>query len=80
MPLDRSENGRHIVRRTPPVLQYVQTQFAGAVDVWVKHLADELDPWRFVRVRLFEVHHEAKGAILKRRVRGTDDDGVPGVK
>jgi hypothetical protein len=46
----------------------------------MEHLADELDSWRFVRVRLFEMHHEAKGAILKRRVRGTDDDGVPGVK
>jgi len=43
----------------------------------MKHLADELDSGRLVRIRLFKVHHEAKGAILEGSVCGSNDDGVP---
>jgi len=75
--LNGSEDGGNVVRWTPAVLQDVQAQLAGAVNVWVKHLADELDAGRLVRIRFFEVHHEAKGAIFERGVCRPDDDGVP---
>jgi hypothetical protein len=43
----------------------------------MEHLTDKLDSWWFVWVLLFKVHDQAKCAILKGRVRGSDDDGVP---
>lgn len=80
MPLNGSENRRHVIRRAPAVLKNVQTQLARAIHVWVEHLTDELDPWRLVWICLFEMHHKAKGAIFKRGVRRSDDDGVPGTR
>ena len=56
MPLDACQDRSHIICRTPPVLQDIQAQFAGAVDIRMKHLADEFDPWWFVWILLFEVH------------------------
>ena len=43
----------------------------------MKHLTDELDAGWFVRIRLFKVHNEAKGAVFEGRVCGSNDDGVP---
>ena len=76
-PLNRRQNSSNIIRRTPAVLQDIQTQLPGAVDVRVEHLADELHPRRLVGVLLFEVHHEAEGAVLEGRVGWADDHCVP---
>jgi hypothetical protein len=79
IPLNGSENCSNVIRWAPTVLQNVQTQLTGAVNIWMKHLADELDARRLVRIRLFKVHHEAKGAVLEGRVCWSNDDGVPAV-
>lgn len=43
----------------------------------MEHLADELDLWRLVGVLLFKLHDESEGSVLKGRVCGADNDGVP---
>ena len=68
LPLNRRQYGRHIVSRTPAILQYIQAQLAGTVDIGVEHLANELDAGRLVGVLFFEVHHEAEGAVFEGRV------------
>lgn len=78
LPLNARQHSGHIVRRTPPILQYIQTQLSRAVDVGVEHLRDEFDAGWFVGVLLFEVHDEAEGAVFKRGVGWADDDSVPG--
>lgn len=77
LPLNTGQYGSNIVCRTPPVLQYIQAKFARIVYVWVKHLTDELDPRRLIRVLLLKMHHKSKSAVFKRCVRRPDDDGVP---
>lgn len=76
-PLNAGQDGGNIIRGTPPVLEDVQTKLSGSVDVWMEHLADELDARRFVGILLFEMHHKSKGAILERRVSWADDHSVP---
>lgn len=76
-PLDAGQDGGYVVCRAPPILQDVQTQLAGAVDIRVEHGADKLDAWRLVGVRLLEVHDEAEGSVFKGCVCGADDDCVP---
>lgn len=56
MPLNACQNRSYIICRTPPVLQDIQAQLSRTIDIRVKHLADELDSWRFVRILLFKVH------------------------
>ena len=75
--MNGSEDSGNIVRWAPAVLQNVQTQFTRTVDIWMKHLADELDTGRFVRISLFKVHHQAKSAVLEGCVCRSDDDRVP---
>ena len=75
--MNGSEDCGNVICWTPPILQNVQTQLTGAVDIWVKHLADELDAGRLVRIRFLKVHHEAKGAVLEGCIGGSDNDGVP---
>lgn len=77
LPLNTGQYGSDIVCRTPPILQYIQAQFARVVYVWMKHLTDELDPGRLIRVLLLKMHDQSKSAVFKRRVRRPDDDGVP---
>lgn len=43
----------------------------------MKHLADELDPGGFIRVLLFEMHHETEGAVLEWCVRGAYYHSIP---
>lgn len=43
----------------------------------MEHLTDELDAGRFIRILLFEMHHQSEGTILEIGVGGTYDDGVP---
>jgi len=76
-PLDASQDGRHVISRAPPILENVQTELAGAVDVGVEHLADELDARGLVRVCLLEVHHQPEGSIFEGCVCRADDDCVP---
>lgn len=80
LPLNAGQDRRHVIRRTPAVLQNIETQLARAVNVGVEHLADEFDLGRLVRVLFLEVHHKAKGTVLKRSVSRTDDDGIPGLQ
>ena len=56
VPLNTSQNSCYIICGTSAVLKDIQAQLSRTVDVRVKHLADELDPRRFVRVLLFKVH------------------------
>ena len=66
-----------IIRWTPSILQDVEAQLAGGVNVGVEHLADELDSRRLVRILLLEMHHESKGAVLEWGIGRADDDSVP---
>lgn len=77
LPLNTGQYGSDIVCRTPPILQYIQAQFARVVYIWMKHLTDELDPRRLIRVLLLKMHDQSKSAVFKRRVRRPDDNGVP---
>lgn len=75
--MDARENGGDVVCRTPSILQDIQAELAGGIDVGVEHLADKLDLRRLVWVLLFELHNESEGAIFKRSVCRAYDDGVP---
>lgn len=77
LPLDARQDRRDIIRRTPSVLQNIQTKLARAIDVWVKHRTDELDSWGFVRVLFFKMHHQAECTILERCFRRADNHSVP---
>jgi hypothetical protein len=76
-PLNTGQDGGDIVGRTPSVLQNVQAQFSGGVNVWVEHLADEFDLGWLVWILFFELHHQSKGAVFERGVCGADNNGVP---
>ena len=67
-PLYTGQDSGNIIGRTPAVLQDVQTQLSGGVDVGVKHGADKLDTRRFVGILLFKVHDESEGAVFERCV------------
>lgn len=67
----------NVVGGTPAVLQDIQAQLPGGVDVRVKHLRDELDAGRLVGILLLKVHHQAEGSVLERSIGRSDDDGVP---
>lgn len=77
-PLDAGQDGGDVVRRAPSVLEDVETDLAGGIDVRMEHLGDELDTWRFTRVRFFELQHQFERAVLVGSVGRADDDGVPG--
>lgn len=77
LPLDTSEDRRHVICWAPTVLQDVQAKLAGAVHIGVKHLADEFDAGRFVGVLFLEVHDEAECAVLKGSIGGSNDHGIP---
>jgi hypothetical protein len=77
LPLNTSKDGRNVVCGTPPILQDIEAELSGGVDVGMKHLAQELDLWWLVWVLLLELHHEPKCAVLEGRVGGADDDSVP---
>ena len=75
--LDTCQNGGYIVSGRPSILEDIQAQFPGAVDIRVKHLRHELDTGGLVGVGFFELHDESECTIFEGRVCGTDDDGVP---
>jgi len=53
--LNTRQNRRDIISRTPPILQDIQTQLSVRVHVRVKHLREEFDGRRFVRVGFVEI-------------------------
>ena len=77
-PLDTGQYGSHIVRRTPPILQNIQAKFPRSVDIWVEHLANELDTWRFVWILFFKMHDQTKRSIFEGCICRSDNDSVPG--
>lgn len=76
-PLNTRQYRRNIIRRTPPILQNIQTQLARSIHVRVEHGGYELDAGRFVGVLLFEVHYESERAVFEGGVAGSDDDCIP---
>lgn len=76
-PLDAGQNGSDVICRTPAVLEDIQAELARGVDIWMEHLADELDRGGLVGILLLEVHDQPKGAVLEWCVDGSDNDGVP---
>lgn len=77
VPLNACQDSCDIVGRAPPVLKNIETELSGGVNIWMEHLADELDRGRLVRVLFLEVHYEPKGSILEGGIRGADDDRIP---
>lgn len=77
VPLNARKNGRHIVGGAPAILQDIETQLARAIDVGVKHLANEFHSGRFVGILFFEMHDQTECAIFKRRISRANDDGIP---
>lgn len=77
VPLDTGKNSRDVVCGTPAVLEDIETEFAGGVNIGVEHLADELDRRRLIGILLLKMHHQAEGAIFEGRIGGSDDHGVP---
>lgn len=75
--LDGSEDRRYVIRRGPPVLQYIETQFAVIIHVRVEHSRQEFYSRWFVGVRLVKRKQELEGSILERRVRWTKDYRIP---
>ena len=55
----------------------VKAQFAGPVDIGMKHLADEFHSRWLVRVLLLELHYKAKGSILEGSISRSNNDGIP---
>lgn len=76
-PLNTRKNSRDIVRGTPAILEDIQAEFAGGVDVGMEHLADELDRGRLVGILFFEMHHESKGSVFEWSIGGSNNDGIP---
>lgn len=77
VPLNTGQDGCHVVRGRPPVLQNVQTQLAGPVYVGMEHLANKLDARRLVWVCLLEMHYKTEGPVFERCVCWADDNCVP---
>ncbi len=79
IPLNARQDGRDIIRRTPAVLQNIQTKLARSVDIRMEHLADEFNARWLIWVLLLEMHHQAECTILERRFCGADDHSVPNI-
>ena len=77
VPLNTRENSSYVICRTPPILENVQAKLARGIDVWVKHLANELDGGWLVRVLLFELHYKSEGSILEWGICRANNDRIP---
>lgn len=75
--LYRGQDGGHVVRGTPPVLQDVQADAAVRVHVRVEHLGDEADRRRLVRVLLGKFYCQLKRAVLEGGVVRPENHSVP---
>ena len=76
-PLNAGQDGRNVVCGTPTILQNVQAEFSGAIDIRMEHLADKLDSGWLIGILLFEMHDESEGSIFERCICWSDDYGVP---
>lgn len=76
-PLNASQDSSDVISRTPSILQNIQAELSGRVNVRVEHLADEFDPRRFIGVSFLEMHYQSKGSIFKGCVCGADDHSIP---
>ena len=76
-PLNTRQDSCHIVCWRPPVLQDIQTQLSRRINIWMKHLTDELDCRWLVRVLFLKVHNESEGSVLEGSVGWSDNDSVP---
>ena len=76
-PLDTGQDGGDIVGGAPSILEDIETELAGGIDVGMEHLADEFHGRWLVRILFLEMHHEPEGSILERRVGGANNDRVP---
>jgi hypothetical protein len=56
IPLNARQDSSNIVGRTPSVLEDIQAKFAGPVDIWMEHVADEFDSGGFIGIGFFKVH------------------------
>jgi hypothetical protein len=64
--LDAGQDCSNVVRRTPAVLEDVQTELSVVVDVWMEHAREELDSRWPVRILLVKGEHEPEGAVFER--------------
>ena len=71
------QNCRHIIGWAPSILEDIQAEFTGGINIRMEHLTDELDRRRFIRVLLLKMHNEPKGTVFEGSVCWSDDDGVP---
>lgn len=76
-PLNTRQDRGDIVCRTPPILQNVQAQLPRRIHIRMKHLRYELDSWRFVRIRFFELHYQSERAVFKGSVGGSHYNSIP---
>lgn len=77
VPLNTRQDGGYIVGGAPSVLQNVETELTGSVDIGMEHLTDEFDARRLVGVLFLKIHHKAKGSILKGCIGWSNDNGIP---
>ena len=77
LPLNTCQDSRYVICWTPSVLKDIQTKLAGSINIWMEHLADELDSGWLVRIRFLEVHYKPKCAIFKRCIRRSDYNSIP---
>ncbi len=68
--LNRGEDGRNVIDRTPLILQNVEADAAVGIHVWVKALGHKLHLGRLVRVVLGKGHFQLERGALPRRVVG----------
>lgn len=62
------QNGRYVIRRTPTVLQYVQTDTSVGIYVGMKHFTDKSNSGWFIWVFFGELYGEFKRPIFERSV------------
>jgi hypothetical protein len=77
VPLNTSQDGRHVIGRAPAVLQDIKAKLPRTIDIRMEHLADKLDTWRLVGVLFLEMHDQAECTIFERGIGGANDDGIP---
>ena len=79
-PLDTCQDGGDIISWAPSVLEDVQTQLSGGVDIGMKHLTDEFDGRWLIRILFLKMHHKTECSILEGSVGRTNNDCVPAAR
>lgn len=63
--LHTCQDCRHIVRRTPSILQDIQTKLAVGIDIGVEHFGDKANSRGLVRISIGECESKSKRAVFK---------------